>query len=144
MPVYNAVKEDFMNGATDWDTTDIRCMLVKTTYTFNADHLTVDDGSANDPASHELVATNYVRKTVPTRTVVRVDASDRAEARHGVITWTALGGAANDTIHGIVFYVHNAADAAARLIAFDDVTNLTTNGSDVTYTPAAAGLIQAS
>lgn len=141
--VYNVAKRDLVNGVIDLDTDDIRIMLVKTTYTENAAHTFVDDLSANDPASHEIVATNYVRKALAAETVVVDQANNRAEFSASNVVWTAIGGATNDTIKGAVIYEHNAADTAAPLIAFVLFpTPVATNGGDITINWNAEGILQ--
>ena len=141
--VYNAAKANFLTGTIDLDTDDIRILLVKTTYTEDDAHTFVDDGSANDPASHEIVATNYVRKALASEAVTVDQTNNRAEFDAADVTWTALGGATNDTIKGAVVYENNAADTAAALICFIDFpSDLPTNGSDVTIQFNAEGILQ--
>lgn len=141
--VYNSFKGQIMDGTIDLDTDDIRIMLVKTSYTENPDHTFVDDGSANDPASHEIVATNYVRKALASETVTVDNTNDRAEFDAADVTWTALGGATNDTVQGAVVYRHNAADSAAELICFIEFSSpFPTNGSDLTIQFNAEGILQ--
>lgn len=141
--VYNTAKRDLMNGTIDLDTNDIRVMLVKTSYTEDDAHTFVDDATANDPASHEVVATNYVRKALASEAVVVDQPNNRAEFDAADVVWTALGGATNDTVKGAVVYKHNAADTAAELICFIDFpSDFATNGSDLTIQFDAQGILQ--
>ncbi len=81
----------------------------------------------------ELSATNYARKTT-TRTDTADNANNRANhALSAAVTWTALGGASNDTMRAILYYVEGASDSARIPIALCDLSaTLTTNGGDVT------------
>ncbi len=137
---YNRGATRLLSGAINGGSATWKCMLVKTTYTYNPDHDFVDDGSANDPLSHELVATNYTggysgsgRKTL-TVTISEDDTNNRVKFVIGNVTYTALGGATNDTIGGVVVYVNETADTDSTLIAFLDVADTPTNGSDIVLT----------
>ena len=130
--VYNLAKKTDIN----WATADIRVLLL---------------GGASVPAGArdpdltnitallavsgctELVATNYVRKT-STRTDTANNTDDRGDqAISAAITWTALGGATNDTVRAAVFYVYNVSDASAIPYCYADLTTaVPTNGSDFT------------
>jgi len=124
------------------DTATVKLMLVKTTYTFDR----TEDNLTN-LATAELVATNYTggfagagRKTVAVAltendTNHRVDIELNAGSN---LTWTALGGATNDTIGGVALvYETGASDANSVPLAFFDVTDTPTNGSDITLTITA-------
>ena len=100
---YNKALVDILTGVIDLDTDVLKMMLVNSTYTANRDDDVVDAGTGTDAESGEIVATNYTRgwggagrKTV-TITVTEQDANDRAVVILADITWTALGGATNDT-----------------------------------------------
>ena len=113
--LYDKGREGFLDGSIDWDTDDIRTMLVKTGYTFSAAHDFLDD-----------VATLYDNgRTVAlgTKTV----ASGVAGA-----AVTSLQATAAVLSIALVIYKYNAADSAARLICYiDDATGLP-------FTPAAS------
>lgn len=128
--VYNRGKALIANGGVDWDTTDIRGLLVTAAYAFNADHNTVADLGAN-----EINGGTYVRKAL-TRSVVENDASDRAELTIANVTWTALttGGGVPAAL---VVYKHVAGTTADELVSFHDFTATAANGGD--YTLAFSG-----
>jgi hypothetical protein len=121
---YNRGKALIANGGVDWDTTDIRVLLVTASETFNPDDNFVTDVSAN-----ELTGGTYVRKAT-TRTVVENDTNDRAELTLANVVWTALS--ATGTPAAMIVYKYNAADGSAELISFHDFTATPTNGGDFT------------
>lgn len=113
--LYNEGREDFLGGTIDWDTDDIRVMLVKTGYTFNAAHDFLDD-----------VATSYDNgrtAAIQSPTIVGgvADAAD--------ISLVATSAVACDAL---VIYKYNVADAAAELIAYIN------SATGLPFTPAAS------
>jgi hypothetical protein len=72
--------------------------------------------------SDEADATNYVRKTLTGVTVTVDDTNDRVDLDCADITWTALGGATNNTV-------------AKLIICYDDDT---TSGTDANIVPICA------
>jgi hypothetical protein len=130
--VYNLAKKTNI----DWATADIRALLLG--------GASVPAG-ARDPdltnvaallavsGTTEVNATNYVRKTT-TRTDTANNTDNRGDqAISAAITWSAIGGALNDTIRAVVFYVYNASDASAVPYSYHDLsTPVPTNGSDFT------------
>jgi len=93
--------------------------------------------------SVEADFTNYARKTGLTGTLNVDDANDRVDADVGDQTWTAAGGAVNNTLAKlIVFYQESAADSGrVPLTAHDFV--VTTDGSDLTAQINSAGFYRA-
>jgi hypothetical protein len=146
--VYNKFKTRLADGTIDWDTTtNIKVMLVGAGYTFDADHAFV-----GDIVAQESSGTGYTggyggagRKAIATRTVVQVDASDRAELRtaDGTCTWTAIN---VGVVKAAVIFHEITSDALSELIAYIDTTGfpVTTNGGDFTINWNAAGVIQLS
>ena len=122
--VYNRGKALLANGGVDWDTTDLRGLLVTATQTFNADHNTVSEIVAN-----EVTGGTYVRKAL-TRTVVENDTNDRAELTIANVLWSAL--TCTGTPAALIVYKFNAADASAELVSFHDFTATAANGGDYT------------
>lgn len=141
--VYNLAAKEIVDGTIDLDTDTIKVMLLGTsaaTYAPDRDHDVIDNGGndTTDPSFCEAVATNYTggfagagRKTA-TIAVVEDDANDRAKVNITDLTWTALGGASNDTITAAILIKEVTNDTASRLIAYLDFTNTPTNGSDFT------------
>lgn len=93
--------------------------------------------------STEVDATNYVRKTGITGTITIDDTNDRVDVDMPDQTWTALGGALNNSIvRAVVAYQEAAADASRIPISCHDFV-ITTDGSDVTLQVNAAGFARA-
>ena len=90
----------------------------------------------------ECDATNYVRKTGITGTITVDDTNDRVDVDFPDQTWTALGGAANNSLVGaIVAYQNTAADSGRVPCVHLDFV-VTTDGTDVTMQLNAAGFIR--
>ena len=118
--LYDKGREAFLNGDIDWDTDDIRCVLVDTgTYTVNlSTHDFHDDLSG-------IVATsgNFSGKTI---TAGVADADN--------VTFSAVSGS---TVEAIVIYKWTGVSGTSPLIAYiDSATGLpvTPNGGDITVT----------
>lgn len=116
--LYAKGREGFLNGSIDWDTDDIRVLLVDNTYTPDTDtHDNLDDivGTARVATSTAL--------TGKTTTDGVADADD--------VTFTALTG---DTVQYAVIYKHTGIESTSRLIALlDTVTGFP-------YVPSGANL----
>jgi hypothetical protein len=105
------------------------------------DRTTVADVLAgNTEANH----TNYARKTALTGTVTVDQTNDRVDVSIPNQTWTAAGGALNNTLAKLIVYYEDSAADSGRLplTAHDFVT--TTDGTDLTVQFAAAGFFRAS
>src|SRR4051812_7382927 len=113
--LFDPGREGFLDGSIDWDTDDIRVMLVKSTYTFSAAHKFVSDLGAVDNGRSAALAGKTVTSGV-------ADANDT--------TLTATAAAASNAL---VVFKHTGSDATARLIAYID-----TPTSGLPFTPAAS------
>lgn len=116
--MYASGREGFLDGSIDWDTDNIKAVLVDTgTYTVDlATHNMHDDLSG-------IVATsgNLATKTV---TGGVADAAD--------LTFTAVTGS---TVEAIVLYKDTGVSSTSRLIAYIDTATglpVTPNGGDIT------------
>lgn len=121
--LYNGARKSFLDKGLAWGSDDIRALLVQSTYTFSAAHEFVADVVAA-----ELGATDYARKATTGRAV---GTGAPTYALCDNITWAGLGGAVNQTIGGLIFFLNTGSDATARLIAFCDNPDLTTENQDV-------------
>jgi hypothetical protein len=147
--MYNQAVEDVLDTTLDLTST-LKIMLVGTanaTYAPDRDHTVIDNGAndTTDPSFCELVATNYTggfagagRKTA-TLAMSTDNANDRAVIAITDLTWTALGGASNDTVTAGILVKEITNDTLSRLVAYLDFTNTATNGSDFTLDFPAAG-----
>jgi len=112
--LFNAGREGFLDGTIDWDTGDIRAMLVLSTYTYNAGNKFVSDlGSVDNGRSAALTG-----KTVT---------DGIADAANTSLTATAATAS-----KAIVLFQHTGSDSSARLIAYID-----TPTSGLPFTPSA-------
>jgi hypothetical protein len=94
-------------------------------------------------ANTEADFTNYTRKTAITGTVTVDAANNRTDLDMPDQTWTAAGGATNNTlVKAIIFYQDAAADATrVPLVGLDFA--VTTDGTDLTMQLNAAGFYRA-
>lgn len=129
-----------MNGLYDLDTDTLKILLLKSTYTFDPDQTDVTTLAAS-----ECDATNYTggfggsgRKTA-TITSAQDNANNEYHWAIADLTWTALGGASNNTLGGAALIKEVTNDAGSIPIAFFSFTPFTTNGGDVTLDFLALG-----
>lgn len=100
--LFNPGREGFLDGSIDFDTDDIRVMLVRSTYTFDpTDKFIADLGSVDNGRSGALGS-----KTV---TDGIADAAD-----------TSLNATAANASNALVLFKHTGSDATARLIGYMD------------------------
>lgn len=112
--LYDKGREGFLDGSIDWDTDDIRVMLVKSTYSFSAAHDFVDDVVAHDNGRSAALGSKTVTSGV-------ADAAD-----------TSLVATDAAACASLVIFQHTGNDATARLIAYID-----TPSAGLPFTPAA-------
>ena len=109
-----------------------------------ADHDTLATllAAANDEAD----ATNYVRKTLASVTVTVDDTNNRVDQDFADPFWTALGGAANNSIAKLIVCYDpdttGGTDSDLVPLTYHDFV-LTTDGTDVTGSVASAGFARA-
>jgi hypothetical protein len=94
--------------------------------------------------STECDATNYARKTGLTGTITVDDTNDRVDVDIPDQTWTALGGASNNTLTKLIIAYQEAAADANRIPLTHHDFAVTTDGSDVTVQINASGFYRAS
>jgi hypothetical protein len=124
-----------------WESGNMGVLLLKSG-SFNAGADFVSDLT---PATNEADATNYVRKVLATPTATIDDADNRVDYDSADLTWTALGGASNNTIIAAVLYDNTTgADSTRRLIAFIDFPDTATNGGDFVLQWAATATLRVS
>ncbi len=144
---YNKAKKEILSGTIDLAADTLVVILVDSTYTFDPDQDTLDDGTAGDVASHEIVATNYTagfggagRKVLASKTFTQDNSGNYATFDAADPVWTSLGGATNATVGGAVIAKEVTDDAHSRPIFFVDFANIATTGSDFTVLFDAAGI----
>lgn len=122
-----------LNGTIDLDTTATKVGLAKSTYAPDP-----DESSLSTFASSEADCTGYTggfagagRKSA-TVTLTEQTANNRVVCIIGDLTWTALGGASNNTLGYAVWLREVTNDASSYPIAYLQFSaNITTNGSDI-------------
>jgi hypothetical protein len=112
--LFDPGREGFLDGSIDWDTDDIRVMLVLSAYSFSAAHKFVADLGAVDNGRSAALGTKTVTSGV-------ADAAD-----------TSLTATAATASKALAVFKHTGSDATARLIAYID-----TPTSGLPFTPAA-------
>lgn len=120
--LYDKGREGFLDGSIDWDTDDVRAILIDTgTYTYSAAHDFLDDVGGS---SRIAVSSALGSKTVTSGVA---DAAD--------VTFTSVTGA---SVEAIIIYKHTGTDSTSRLICYIDTASsglpVTPNGGDITVT----------
>ena len=111
--LYDPGREGFLDGSIDWDTNDMRVMLVLSTYTFIAAHKFLSDLGAVDNGRSAALTSKTVASGV-------ADAAD-----------SSLVATAASASKALVVFQHTGADATARVIAYIDTA------TGLPFTPAA-------
>ena len=126
--LYSKGRQGFLDGSIDFDTDDIRAILIDTAdYTVNlSTHDNLDDVAA---AARVATSDALASKTATDGTA---DAADK--------TFTAVSG---DTVEAIILYKHTGTESTSRLIAYIDTGTglpVTPNGGDITVAWNASGI----
>lgn len=100
--LFDAGREGFLAGEIDWDTDDIRVMLVKNTYTYDSTDVYVSDLGSVDNGRSAALASKYTTAGV-------ADAADTSLTADAAVACNAL-----------VIFQHTGADTSARAIAYID------------------------
>lgn len=121
--MYGKGREGFLDGSIDWDTDDVRAVLVDTgTYTVSID---VDTYLSDVPSGARIAVSGALASKTVTLGVA--DAAD--------VTFTAVTGA---SVEAIVIYKHTGTASTSRLICYIDTASsglpVTPNGGDITVT----------
>lgn len=136
---YNAAALAFMRGDIDMNAPDDFRILLLTTDAENPDHATV--AAIIAAGAVEATHTNYARHSVAGDATAQDDTNDRAEYDATDPVFSSIGAGAD--IVAAVLYQHNGADSANIPIAhYDTNFPVTPNGSDITLTINAEGLLQ--
>lgn len=140
--VFNIAKGAFAEKIRDAET-NVGIMLLKTA---EADATLIDYDTLAAilaGANTEADFTNYARKTGLTGTFTVDDTNDRVDCGVPDQTWTAAGGATNNTLaKAIVFYQESADDSGRVPLTHHDFVE-TTTGSDITLQVNASGFARA-
>lgn len=139
--VYTEAKRAILAGEVDFDAATIKFKLVMTATTVDTEQ---DEANlAGFTTLDEYDGANYVEKTLASKVVVADDPNDRGEFTADPVTWSALGAGAS-AAQGILMYLELGGATLDMPLAFlDDDFPFTGNGSDVTWTANAEGILQA-
>ncbi len=118
--LFDPGREGFLDGSIDWDTGDIRAMLVLSTYTFDATDKFISDLGAVDNGRSAALGTKTVVNGV-------------AGAAN-----TSLVATAASACNAIILFQHTGSDATARLICYINPA------TGLPLTPAAGGTVNIS
>ena len=138
--MFNPAINRIIGQSLNLDTDTLKVMLLNDAgnWTPDRDDEFVDFGAGNAPLDDELNVTNYTggfagggRKTASI-TTSQQDANDRIVIILQDITWTTLGGASNDIVTAGVLIKEVTNDTDSQLIAYFDVPNTLTDGTNFT------------
>lgn len=115
--LFNNGREGFLDGSIDFDTDDIRVMLVKNTYTYDATDEFLSDLGAVDNGRSAALSSKTVTDGI-------ADAADTTITATSAVACNAL-----------VLFKHTGSDATARLICYIDTA------TGLPITPAAGGSV---
>ena len=116
--LFNPGREGFLDGSIDWDTDDIRVMLVKSTYTPDPTDKFLSDLGAVDNGRSAALGGKAVTDGI-------ADAGD-----------TSLTATAAVACNALIVFKHTGVDATARVIGYIDTVT-----SGLPLTPAAGGTV---
>lgn len=138
--VYTRAKRDLALATLDWNSDDIRVLLVKsgTTADTEEDAATISAFTTLD----EVTDGTYGRKVLANEAVNEDQANDRAEMDADDFTWSALVG--GETAVAMIVYKHITDDTSSIPIAYIDGGGFphTLNGADLTINWNAEGILQ--
>lgn len=134
-----AVAEKFRDGAANGLMLFLKVAQADATL---VDHDTV--ASILAAANTEADFTNYVRKVGLTGTITVDDTNDRVDVDMPDQTWTAAGGATNNTLVKLVIAYEESASDAGRVPLTNHDSAYTTTGINLTVSLNAAGFFRAS
>jgi hypothetical protein len=106
--VYNVAKAEFARADIDWESADIRSLLLRGTITQDPTNATLTDVFA-ETGNDELTDGSYARVALSSKTVTQDDGNNRANIDATTVDYGALN---NETPTAILFYLHVGADSA--------------------------------
>lgn len=101
--VYNVAKAKFAANTLDWDSADIRLLLIEGTVGAAASNPDSSTLTAALSGSTEAAGTGYVRKTLASKAVTQDDTNNRATLTAAAVTWS---GADWGTANAAIVYLH--------------------------------------
>ena len=143
---FDHAKALLLKGDLDFDEAgnDIRVALLMTNTTADTEKTkTTLTGAGGFTTLDDCDGANYVRKALANQVVSEDAGGNRGEFSADAVTWTALG-VGTRQVQGMLIYKFVTNDSDSIPIAWIDTGGFPFwgNGSDVTMTPNAQGLLQ--
>jgi hypothetical protein len=125
--------EQILDGVIDLDTDTIKLALIKSSHTQDPDHDFVNDISGDEcDATGYTGGFNGADRLTTTVVTTEQTASNRVVCIFQDKTWTAIGGASNNTLEAALVLFEVTSDADSFPICYLEFTStLVTNGSDI-------------
>jgi hypothetical protein len=140
--IYTPAKQKLAKGDADFDTLDVRAILVmsNTTADTDQDAATISAIGTLD----EYDGSGYSRPDLGVSTITQDDTNNRSEIDFGDFTFGATVAAGTRQAVGMIYYVEIGADSSDWPIAYIDTGGFPFdgNGNAVTVSVNAEGLIQ--
>lgn len=138
--VFNAAKGAFADGTLDWDSDDIRVLLLREDSAIDSDLDTIA-AVLGEAGNTEITTVGYERKAINNRSVSVNSGSDRAELDGDNVDWIAIGDNTQTTVAALVYQHDAGGDSASVPVAYVDFTDTTLNGGDFTIQWSSDGII---
>lgn len=127
------------NKEIDWDTDDIRAILISPDYTPNFD---THEDLADVVAGDRYGAGPEPAQALAGRSIVEV-AGVIVELRATGCTFPSVALHEGQDVVSILIYLHTGTEATSTLLALDTLAaDVTPDGNNIVYTPAATGVIR--
>jgi len=135
---YRAGLNAFANKEIDWDTDDIRAILISPDYTADFDaHDMLNDVIAGD----RYGAGPEAAVAIPTRGYTTA-AGIIVRLTGGAVTFPSVALHEAQDVVSILVYYHTGVESTSNLLALDTlVGDVTPDGNNIVWTPSASGII---
>lgn len=146
--MYTKGAQKCLNGTIDLVADTVKAMLLEAGYTFDPDHEFVDEGGT-DVLSAEASGTGYAsggfggasRKTLASKALTADLSGNQVKFTFDPLVWAAIN---CGTIVALVLIVEDGADDTdSHLISYHDISDIATNGGDLTVSVGSNGAIRA-
>jgi len=144
--LYNSGRLALANGGITWVGSTLKIMLLKSTYVFNPDDLSV----AVALTAGEVTGSGYTggfggggRMALANKTLVKDDANDLIQYKADPVTWPALN-VGSVAACAVIFEAGGADGGSTPLVYINGGFPLISAGGPFVLTPAANGLLQLS
>lgn len=127
------------NKEIDWDTDDIRALLISPDYTPDFD---AHEDLADVVSGDRYGAGPEAAVAIPSRSIVEV-AGVIVELRGGAVTFPSVAIHEAQDVVSILVYYHTGVESTSILLALDTLSgDVTPDGNNIVWTPAATGIIR--